>query len=1113
MKTLALHRTTLFPVRPLVGLFPFFLFLLSSTLCLATSYTWTGTTNTSWTTTTNWSPNGNPASTDYIIIQTGTNNLVLTGNKTIARFRINSGTMNLNGYTLTVTNQVLMYGGVVGAGKIIQNGTNTAYISSTDVNCKLDLTATTVTAYYSDFADSVKVKQTTTSGTIYWHGNRFYKHLHVENTSNGNMNIGNNPADTCFDGLTMSGRRIRFGYQHAGNLVVGDVVINSTGPSGTQIGVVTGNTNGGAHVDGNIYVNQTTDAQIFFSLAGQMTQSAGHFILDGTTGYQAGELKIQNLTQLGSGGGITLTHGAGTQTMMIEPDAELGSLNLDLDDVSIDQAVIKGNATVVAEHLSVTDNDFLAATAFNKTGSGNDFNGGNRFYGDLAITLSTNSDLHFAYSAPDTVFGSLTATNTVSNNLVLGEYDEFVLMGNLICDEQAGNIIIGGSYGGGFIIAGTTDQTLILDEANAPLSRNILMNKPSGRVYLSGTMDVDYRLTLTSGIIETLPTGLVSIRDNASVFWGSNDSYVEGKVKKIGNESFYFPVGRGGVYKPVQISAPSSTSDAFQAEYFTGNSSLIHDHASRDGSLNHMSENEYWVLTRENGSSTPTVVLLWDTITSCRMQTPLTEVHIAGWDGSNWDDLGNGGTLGTVDFGIIITAAAVTSFNMFTLAHDDVMDCCATPPTIAESGSLSPCEEDGSGIVTLSGSGGFNDYSWTLPTGDEVGTGGKLEVTDFQTYSVSREVCADTVSHVVSTPSALHLVVTPQFTPEGFNLSCYHAADGVVQVTLGGGTPPYIMDYTYNGLPFPPSFTQLGAGTYTLSVTDQTGCTVADTAYLTAPEQPLVLGFAGDDVTITAGEAVEIGATPIPTYSYFWYPETGLSDPNAANPVAYPTDTTMYILTVGTQDTCVSKDTVMVNVIPWELVELDSSDFVYIGDTIPSHRKHQVIAKFRSSLVKTDRVDNINIQKGGLDLFLTDSVISQIRLACYGQGNDNPSIMNGWAIKRVFSRLTSNDTVSISRLGESVRIPKFWTTFRLSIPETETASAFAVEMDSLDEVIYTHLNYVFTSMCTPEDSEDFVPDDSYFSSQVSLDPVYYEADKGINALQAWCIERGKPIPS
>ena len=675
MKISTLHRSTFF-------LFTFF--LLSSTLCVATTYTWTGNTNTSWTTTTNWSPNGNPTTTDYIIIQTGTNNLVLTGNKTINRFRINSGVMDLNGYTLTVTNQVLMYGGVVEAGKILQNGTNTAYITSTEVNCKLDLTATTVTARYSNFADSVKVKQTTTSGTIYWHGNRFYKHLHVENTSNGNMNIGNNPADTCFDGLTMTGRRIRFGYKHAGNLVVGDVVINSTGASGTQIGIVTGNTNGGAHVDGDIYVNQTGTAQIFFGLAGQMTQSAGHFILDGTTGYQTGELKIQNFTQLGSGGGIALTYGASSQTMMIEPDAELGSLNLDLDDVSIDGAVIKGSANVVANHLSVTDNDFLSASSFTKTGSVNDLdNGGNRFYGPLSVTLDGSADMHFAFTAPDTAFSTL-QLRTMNNSLVLGEYDHFVAMGSVYCDEQAGNIILGGSYGGDFTIAGAGLQTLALEQGIPMLCSKITVNKPSGHCRLTGTMEVTGSLTLTQGVIVAVDSGLVLIQDGVSVSGASDASHVEGPVEKEGNDAFTFPVGRNGIYQPLTITAPSSTAHTFRAEYLDEDSDPDYTHSSRDGSIAYLDRTQYWMFTRTAGTGGVYVTLGWRDV-ACGIAS-ISDPDICAWSGTQWKNLGNDLEAGTVVTGTARTGKTSFYYGAYAWGNFSGISAHAGPDRVIEVG-------------------------------------------------------------------------------------------------------------------------------------------------------------------------------------------------------------------------------------------------------------------------------------------------------------------------------------------------------------------------------------------------------------------------------------------
>ncbi|HRH39562.1 MAG TPA: hypothetical protein PK760_14530, partial [Flavobacteriales bacterium] len=49
-------------------------------------------------------------------------------------------------------------------------------------------------------------------------------------------------------------------------------------------------------------------------------------------------------------------------------------------------------------------------------------------------------------------------------------------------------------------------------------------------------------------------------------------------------------------------------------------------------------------------------------------------------------------------------------------------------------------------------------------------------------------------------------------------------------------------------------------------------------------------------------------------YSYQWTPATGLSDPNIANPVASPTSTTVYTLTITDSNNCTDTDQITVNV-------------------------------------------------------------------------------------------------------------------------------------------------------------------------------------------------------
>lgn len=49
--------------------------------------------------------------------------------------------------------------------------------------------------------------------------------------------------------------------------------------------------------------------------------------------------------------------------------------------------------------------------------------------------------------------------------------------------------------------------------------------------------------------------------------------------------------------------------------------------------------------------------------------------------------------------------------------------------------------------------------------------------------------------------------------------------------------------------------------------------------------------------------------------SYEWYPSDGLSNPNIANPVARPDETTLYTITAVTEDGCVIEDDILVNVV------------------------------------------------------------------------------------------------------------------------------------------------------------------------------------------------------
>ncbi|MCB0516226.1 MAG: choice-of-anchor L domain-containing protein [Chitinophagales bacterium] len=105
----------------------------------------------------------------------------------------------------------------------------------------------------------------------------------------------------------------------------------------------------------------------------------------------------------------------------------------------------------------------------------------------------------------------------------------------------------------------------------------------------------------------------------------------------------------------------------------------------------------------------------------------------------------------------------------------------------------------------------------------------------------------------------------------------------------------------------------IAEGSEILSITVESGIIcggvpVVSTAEVEILDQlPIV---ASPDVTIDLGQSTTISATGV-AFTYSWSPTTGLSNPNAPNPVATPTETTTYTCT-ATIGTCVYQDSVTV---------------------------------------------------------------------------------------------------------------------------------------------------------------------------------------------------------
>jgi len=145
---------------------------------------------------------------------------------------------------------------------------------------------------------------------------------------------------------------------------------------------------------------------------------------------------------------------------------------------------------------------------------------------------------------------------------------------------------------------------------------------------------------------------------------------------------------------------------------------------------------------------------------------------------------------------------------------------------------------------------------------------------------------------------------------EGTDVSCNGADDGEAIVTPLGGTSPYDFQWSTNDTT--QMIDSLSTGSYSVTVTDATGCQASDTTTITEPA-PLTTTISKTDVTCSgasngsASVDVSGGTTP---YSYEWN-----TTPTQTSDSAISLNPGNYIVTVTDANGCRISDSITVNTV------------------------------------------------------------------------------------------------------------------------------------------------------------------------------------------------------
>ena len=554
---------------------------------------------------------------------------------------------------------------------INQTGGGTVDIQNTiGVNLQKDtllLNALSITGYRGNAFAIVYDNKITGNVTLADHSTYTggYETQLRNNTITGNTNITINSGNAFFDAdATTSGNQyngdvtisalasgaINFSYADTTG-VTGNLVINRT-----ATGLINAFNSGGI-IGGNFSLTNNLATNTYLGNAGVKTNIGGTVNITNVYSTPA-VFQMRRIVNQTGGGVVNIQNSAGFEiekdTMVVSAFGITGyrgaafatfSSNSITGDVNLaDHISYTGGYETYVRSNSITGNTTITLNGTNNLREADWVNSGNKYVGNVSFVRNGGS-----------IFIGQTSFTEITQNLTLSSATGIIL----------GKIRFNGATNG--VIEQLGSQAIIIPEP-------AMAKTGTGKLTLNDPVTVSASAVFNGGNIQTSATNLLVFNDNVTYTGAGPLSHVQGPIAKIGDDAFIFPTGGNTSYNSVSMAAPALITDRFSAEYFPSNAHVAgYDTSLRAPALKKISGCEYWDVKRVLGTSN--VVLTFSFAAPCAgMSNYINDpsaLRVARWNGSLWEDLGNGGFTGTTT-GTIITAAPVSNFSPFTFASLDV---------------------------------------------------------------------------------------------------------------------------------------------------------------------------------------------------------------------------------------------------------------------------------------------------------------------------------------------------------------------------------------------------------------------------------------------------------
>lgn len=163
------------------------------------------------------------------------------------------------------------------------------------------------------------------------------------------------------------------------------------------------------------------------------------------------------------------------------------------------------------------------------------------------------------------------------------------------------------------------------------------------------------------------------------------------------------------------------------------------------------------------------------------------------------------------------------------------------------------CFGEAKGSITASATGGVGNYTYLWSNGASSNQVTNLQAGQYQLTLTDGNNCVLLRAVDVDQPDALTADIKPT------DVACFDGRNGSLDVSVSGGTPPFL--YSLNNRDFVGSSNLIGlsAGTYAVYIKDAKGCLFYSQETVNEPAEFLL--DAGSDVTIVYGDSVQLQPT------------------------------------------------------------------------------------------------------------------------------------------------------------------------------------------------------------------------------------------------------------